>query len=785
MFLSGRDKDFYWPLLTWLIVVCWYFVFLYGFFSDARFKAQDFFISQAFNFLSQPPPAADKIVIVAIDEVSRKKLNYKWPWPRSVTAKLVQNIVKRSPKVIGLDIIFSGKSREKDDKKLILALSLSPNIVLSYRLKPRSLDLPWKGFITAVHNSIGFINKPADADGVLRKTRNFYIDTAGRVKFSLEIEVLRGYLGISRDRIRAIYRKGVFLDKKLLFASPLGISPLNYLVYPREFTTIPAYAVLSGKISPGVFKDKIVLIGATDPLIHDEQLTPLGVFPGVTIIANSLVMMLSRRFIYNVPAALNILIIIILGALIILINKRVKFSLYSFFIFVSLGAALFTIFIILRAKGIQFDYFSIFFITGCAYIISMVIRYSSLVYTSNRLKNLAIKDPLSGFYTCRYFLLKLDEQLKHHSGKLSFIVLVIRNYSRLILDLNFEGLKSLLRQLSEYILDNAPKSLGKIEFIRVSQEAIGFLVWGKGKNKDKIESFLQDILREVNNMKFNIEGNPVNISLRGIFIYKATRKRISVQELMSAVESLLKKISASEADSFISFDLAAAKRAVKKDSYQEDILDFLVRDVEEKNKDLRRIVEELSAARKESEAAYFEVMLSLIKALEERDIFTQGHSERVARYAKGIAQEAGLGEEETELIYNAALLHDIGKIGIPDSILHKKTMLSGEEINFIRKHEIISVEILKPIKAFNNLLPIILHHHEFFDGTGYPYGLSGDMIPRGAQILAVADSFEAMTSGRGYKKGKSVREAIDELEKYKGIQFNPLYVDALRKFLSL
>ena len=215
----------------------------------------------------------------------------------------------------------------------------------------------------------------------------------------------------------------------------------------------------------------------------------------------------------------------------------------------------------------------------------------------------------------------------------------------------------------------------------------------------------------------------------------------------------------------------------------EESLDFLVRDLEEKNRELEETLKEALQAKKETEEAYFEAISSLVKALEKKDTYTQGHSERVAKYAYAIAKEAGLGEEECQKIYRAALLHDIGKIGIPDYILHKRERLTPEEWKMIRKHEIMSVEILKPIRVLSEILPIILHHHEHFDGTGYPYGLSGDMIPQGAQILAVADAFDAITCGRGYKRGKSAEEAIKELEKNKGTQLNPKYVDALKRVI--
>ncbi len=123
------------------------------------------------------------------------------------------------------------------------------------------------------------------------------------------------------------------------------------------------------------------------------------------------------------------------------------------------------------------------------------------------------------------------------------------------------------------------------------------------------------------------------------------------------------------------------------------------------------------------------------------------------------------------------MLHDLGKIGIPDSILHKKDVLTGEEYDFIKKHEIIAVRILEPLREISDILPWILYHHERWDGKGYPHGLGGDSIPEASQIIALADTFDTLTTGRDYKVSFSVPDAIQELIKNKGTQFNPALVD--------
>jgi HD-GYP domain-containing protein (c-di-GMP phosphodiesterase class II) len=122
-------------------------------------------------------------------------------------------------------------------------------------------------------------------------------------------------------------------------------------------------------------------------------------------------------------------------------------------------------------------------------------------------------------------------------------------------------------------------------------------------------------------------------------------------------------------------------------------------------------------------------------------------------------------------------------MGIPDKILHKKGKLTDEEFDFIKKHISLGVKILEPIREFKDLIPYILYHHERYDGSGYPYGLSRDMIPLGAQIIGICDTFDALVTGRDYKKALSTEEAIQELERVKAKQFDPKLVDVFKEVI--
>ena len=171
------------------------------------------------------------------------------------------------------------------------------------------------------------------------------------------------------------------------------------------------------------------------------------------------------------------------------------------------------------------------------------------------------------------------------------------------------------------------------------------------------------------------------------------------------------------------------------------------------------------------------IVKSLVRGIEIRDSYTKGHSERVAFFSKRIAEVMGLKENEIKAIYIAGLLHDIGKIGIPDSILLKPGKLSDEEYEIIKFHPLLSYELLKHIDILKDSLPGIKYHHERWDGSGYPEGLKGQEIPLQARILAVADSFDAMTSDRIYRAGIPKTQAIAELRKLAGKHYDPEVVE--------
>jgi HD-GYP domain-containing protein (c-di-GMP phosphodiesterase class II) len=187
---------------------------------------------------------------------------------------------------------------------------------------------------------------------------------------------------------------------------------------------------------------------------------------------------------------------------------------------------------------------------------------------------------------------------------------------------------------------------------------------------------------------------------------------------------------------------------------------------------------------KHMQDTYLGTIQTLARAIDAKDPYTKGHSDRVTRYAVEIAREMKLSESMIRNIEYAALIHDIGKIGIQETILTKKGKLSETEFEILKMHPLIGESIITPVKFLNGIAPLILYHHESFDGKGYLEGLRGEGIPLGARIIGVADAFDAMTSDRPYRKALTKEEAIKELERESGKRFDPQVVRTFLRVLE-
>lgn len=204
--------------------------------------------------------------------------------------------------------------------------------------------------------------------------------------------------------------------------------------------------------------------------------------------------------------------------------------------------------------------------------------------------------------------------------------------------------------------------------------------------------------------------------------------------------------------------------------YQQQLLCFA--------QDFQLLYKEEKARRRMLEMVHLEMARGFGAAIEARDAYTHGHTSRVTAYALVLGKDLGFNNDEMRVLEFGGHLHDIGKIGVPDAILTKQGRLARKEYDVMKLHPELGSKILSEISFFHDIVPIVRHHHEHYDGRGYPYNLAGDDIPLAARIIAIADTFDAMTSNRPYRRGMEPELAIAEIMRCCGSQFDPQITQA-------
>ena len=199
---------------------------------------------------------------------------------------------------------------------------------------------------------------------------------------------------------------------------------------------------------------------------------------------------------------------------------------------------------------------------------------------------------------------------------------------------------------------------------------------------------------------------------------------------------------------------------------------------------IKEINDELKDTYDKLERAYMESIQTLRYTVEAKDTYTRGHSDRVSEFSVLIGKHLGLPNEDLKVLQIGGLFHDIGKIGVPDSILLKEGKLTDDEYSEIKNHPTIGAHILSNATIFQNIIPIVKHHHEKYDGNGYPGRLKGEDIPYFARIAAIADTFDAMTSKRTYRDALPLEVVVSEIERCKGTQFDPKLADVFLDILN-
>ena len=367
-----------------------------------------------------------------------------------------------------------------------------------------------------------------------------------------------------------------------------------------------------------------------------------------------------------------------------------------------------------------------------------------------RLEFLANIDGVTGLYNHRYFQTRLEEEIKkadETNNTLGMLMIDLDNFKKYNDNYGHKAGDLLLSKSSNLFL---AKTGGQDVVCRYGGDEFAILL--PEANSERILSVIEQIR-------------------------KAFDKMVDIDEVFDLPE----KVTISAGYSIYP-ELAKTKDEL---IMQADSALYQAKNMGRNNVQLYRDVFEDIKYFFDSDEKLFGGLRALLGTVSAKDKYTLGHSERVMDYAVMIAKAMGLSEERIRLVKIAALLHDIGKVEIPESVLNKSGPLTADDRYLLHKHPDYSVDILEPLAGIEHLIDSIKYHHERFDGKGYPSGIKGNNIPLEARILCVADSFDAMLSDRPYRKGMKIDEVVEELKSNSGTQFDPFTVQAFLSVLNV
>jgi len=393
--------------------------------------------------------------------------------------------------------------------------------------------------------------------------------------------------------------------------------------------------------------------------------------------------------------------------------------------------------------------------------------YSKLLKSSKRLRKLALTDSHTGLYNHHHFIDIIETEFsraKRESTPLSAILMDI-DYFKSINDLYGH-------QFGDMVLKQFGRKLKKVvrrygTAIRYGGEE--FIIVSPGTTRKEVLILAKRFLRIINSCNFGDRERKIKLRVSAAVCSYPEDLMVNATDFINIADKILSKAKEDGGDRVYSLvDLGkTAKPAGGKES-------LIVKMLSGK-------IEKLT---KRGNQSVVEAILAFAKTIEAKDHYTGQHVENTIRYATKVAEEIGLSKKEIEIIKKAAILHDLGKIGISGKLLRKAGKLTKKEFKEVKKHPVIGAGILGHVHFLHDVIPAIIHHHEWWNGKGYPEGLKGEAIPVEARIIAIADVYQALTSNRPYRRAYTKKKALDIIKKGSGTQFDPKIVNVFLKVLK-
>jgi len=388
-----------------------------------------------------------------------------------------------------------------------------------------------------------------------------------------------------------------------------------------------------------------------------------------------------------------------------------------------------------------------------------------LLKSNKKLERLVIRDPHTGLYNHRYFKEIMESEFyrtKRYNQLLSLIFIDI-DYFRSVNDAyGYKFGDLVLKQFAQRL----KKSVRMHDYVvRFGDEE--FVIVLPGNSKKGALELGQRISNSIKMFTFGDDKNTTRLRVSMAVVSYPEDGMSRSSEFIEIADKILNRAKEFGGDRICTIS---------------DMTDSSL--VSDKITTAKHLKQKLAKLTKKSNQSSIESIFAFAKTIELKDHYTGNHVERTVYYASEIAKRLRLPEGDMKLIEQASMLHDLGKIGISEKILLKKGPLTRREFKKIKNHPKIGVDIIRPIQSFHGLVPLILYHHERWDGKGYPFGLKGNEIPLGARIIAIADVYEALISDRPYRKALSKKEALQIIKENSGKQFDPKIADVLMEVLK-